>query len=363
MKCRITITIGLLIIFTQIIYGGDSSKRLIEPYGFFKLDMTYSSALMAGGNFAKWVNPYAEDRTPNTNITVKQSRFGFNLKQNNVTAKLEIDFYGVGSAENKAGPMLRKAYADIALKNFNIRFGQDSDVISPLVPSTHNYSVAWWAGNIGYRRPMLKIYHTKDKLSWTIALARNIGGDVNGDGIDDGTAGILPELQGRLAYKISPQITIGVSSHFGIEDTLGTDGKYETWSGNIDYSLKINKKMSVEGELFTGVNLASKLGSIGNPSTVDGLSTMGGWINMKMKLCKNVSTAIGASLEDPDDKDLMIGYKSKNYMAFGNFYYNLKPGFKSGLEISYWNTEYKTDVDRYTNYDGIRTQIVFLYIF
>ncbi len=361
MKYRLILMTGLLILSVQTTYGENCSSKSIEPYGFFKLDMTYSSALMAGGNFAKWVNSYAENRTPNTNITIKQSRFGFNFKRSDVTAKLELDFYGVGSAENKAGPMLRKVYADVKLDKFHLRFGQDADVISPLVPATHNYSVAWWAGNIGYRRPMLKIYRTHNNLSWTLALARNIGGDNNGDGLDDGTVGILPEIQGRLGYNVSPSLKIGISSHYGIEDTLGTDGKYQTWSGNIDFSIRINSKITIEGESFTGVNLASKLGSIGNPNTVEGLKTSGGWINVKFKPYQTVVSAIGISLEDPSNEELPIGYRSKNYMAFGNFYYNLKQGFQCGLEISYWNTEYKIETDTYSIYDGVRTQIVFLY--
>ena len=362
MKSRLIIMIGIIILFIQTSYGDNTLKKTIEPYGYFKLDMTYSAALMAGGNFAKWVNIYSKDRIPNTNITANQSRFGFNLNNDNITSKLEFDFYGVNSAENKAGLMLRKAYTDVNLDYFHLRIGQDSDVISPLVPATHNYSVAWWAGNIGYRRPMLKIYQNYNNLSWTLALARNIGGDSNGDGIDDGTVGILPELQGRLGYNISQNIKFGISSHYGIEDTLGTNGKYQTWSGNIDFAFNINSKILIEGEAFTGVNLSSKLGCIGNTNTVKGLKTKGGWINIKLNPSEKFVSAAGISLENPNDEDIGIGYRSKNYMAFGNFYYSLVKGFKYGLEVSYWNTEYKTELKKYNSYDGIRVQIVFLYI-
>jgi hypothetical protein len=74
------------------------------------------------------------------------------------SGKLEIDFYG-GGPENKNLPMMRHAFMklDWPKRGFSILAGQTSDVISPLVPSTVNYSVAWWVGDIGYRRPQLRL--------------------------------------------------------------------------------------------------------------------------------------------------------------------------------------------------------------
>ena len=71
---------------------------------------------------------------------------------------IEIDFYG-GGAENKPRPQLRHAYADIAWvdSGWNMLAGQTWDLISPLNPWTLNYSVAWWAGNIGFRRPQIRL--------------------------------------------------------------------------------------------------------------------------------------------------------------------------------------------------------------
>ena len=77
------------------------------------------------------------------------------------TGKLDL-FYGAGGAENKAEIMMRHAFfkLDWPQERFSIIAGQTSDVISPLLPDTINYSVAWWSGNIGYRRPQIRI--TKD---------------------------------------------------------------------------------------------------------------------------------------------------------------------------------------------------------
>ena len=77
---------------------------------------------------------------------------------------------------------MRHAYLklDWPKSRFNIIAGQTSDVISPLYPQTVNYSVGWWTGNIGYRRPQLRFTKAmrinKDvDLKLEGAFARTIG--------------------------------------------------------------------------------------------------------------------------------------------------------------------------------------------
>ena len=353
--------IVLYAIFSILLYADENcdNKLTIKPYGFFKFDMSYDSDLMSAGNFARWANPNSDDAIPTTNMTAKQSRFGMNISKGDINGKVEIDFYGVGSAENKGGVLLRKAYAEAKFENFALRVGQDSDVISPLVPSTVNYPVAWWAGNIGYRRPMLKLFGIVNTINWTIALARNIGGDLGGDGIDDGAAGILPEVQGRLATTILENYTIGFSGHYAQLDGLVDDGKYESWSGNVDLNLNITSTISVSGEAFVGHNIAGMLGGIANASTVDGVETQGGWINLKIKPNKDLSLSAGLSMDDPCDCDLEDGMRSKNTMIFANVYQNILQGFLIGFEVSNWTTEYK-NMDTAS---ALRGQLAFLYKF
>jgi len=321
--------------------------------------MSYDNDLMSAGNFARWATPNSGEAIPATNITAKQSRFGMDIKKSNISGKVEIDFFGVGSAENKGGVLLRKAYAEAKFDNFNLRVGQDSDVISPLVPSTINYPVAWWAGNIGYRRPMLKMYGTQKRANWTVALARNIGGDLNGDGIDDGSAGLLPEVQGRLGLTLLDNYSVGLSGHFAQLDTLGEVGKYKSWSANLDLDFKITPKITISGEAFVGSNIAGMLGGIANASTFDGIDTQGGWVNLNIKPNSKHSLSIGFSMDDPCDCDLNEGARAKNTMLFANLYHDILQGFLFGFEMSYWTTEYKNmDTE-----SALRGQFAFLYNF
>lgn len=336
------------------------SKLLIQPYGYFKLNMSYDSDLLSIGNFARWALPNSTGAAiPTTNISTKESRFGMLINKGNISGKVEIDFYGIGSAENKAGILFRKAYAEAKFDNITIRAGQDSDVISPLVPATINYPVAWWAGNIGYRRPMLKIFGDKKLVSWTFALARNIGGDLNNDGIDDGSAAVLPEFQGRIAFKIFDNHSIGLSGHFAKLDTIGTNSKYESWSANVDLNLKITPKIILSGEAFVGSNIAGMLGGIANPSTFDGIDTQGGWINLKVTPMQKYTLSMGMSFDDPCDSDLNNEARSKNTMIFLNIYHDILEEFLVGFEVSYWSTEYKN----MKNASAMVGQVAFRYNF
>lgn len=354
--------ITIISIFSILLSADENCSTKLEftPYGFFKFDISVDSDLMSAGNFARWAVPNSDESIPTTNITAKQSRFGMNIAKGDIAGKVEIDFYGVGSAENKGGVLLRKAYVEAKFENFTLRAGQDSDIISPLVPSTINYPVAWWAGNIGYRRPMVKIFGNCNVISWTLGIARNIDGDLGeGDGIDDGAAGILPEVQGRIATTLMDNYTIGFSGHFAQLDGLEDVGKYESWSGNIDLNFTLTPNISISGEAFLGSNIAGMLGGIGNASTIEGVETQGGWINLKVKPNQDISLSIGASMDDPYDEDLKDGMRSKNTMIFANAYQNILQGFLIGLEISNWTTEYK-NMDTAT---ALRGQIAFLYKF
>ncbi len=95
-----------ILTFSLLINAQDcksEDKLSIQPYGYFKFDMSYDSDLMSVGNFARWATPNSGDAIPTTSITAKQSRFGMNINKGDISGKLEIDFYGVGSAENKGG--------------------------------------------------------------------------------------------------------------------------------------------------------------------------------------------------------------------------------------------------------------------
>ncbi len=157
-----------------------------ELYGYIKLDAAWDSARSSVGNFARWVE--SEGQNPEDDqlsLTVKQTRLGLKFMGSRdselvTSGRVEFDFFASAS-ENKPELMLRHAYLKLAQPSgWEVLAGQASDVISPLYQLTINYTAGWWQGNIGYRRPQLRVTRELEcgssarKLE--LALARTISG-------------------------------------------------------------------------------------------------------------------------------------------------------------------------------------------
>jgi hypothetical protein len=325
--------------------GGAAADTSIDWYGYFKLDMAYDSARSSHGNFAMWTRDHAADEaTAITSLTARQTRLGINVAREQMKGKLEFDFYGAPSAENKSFIQLRKAYVDLPLGAFTLRAGQDSDLMSPLVPSTINYTVCWGVGNIGYRRPQVRVYKQSGSVYLGVALARNISPDLNGDGIVDGDAG-TPVVQGRVAYGMQSgdmKITVGGSGHYGIMDSPGAaEEDYNSWSANGDVKVVVNSQLTVLGEVYTGSNMATYFGSILNADTAAGLASLGGWANLQYRASDLVALSLGGALDSVDEDDLTdAGARSRNMVVYGNAQYDLGSGVKTGIEVSHWTTKF-----------------------
>jgi len=351
----------------------------IQLYGYIKLDASYDDSRTTTGNYVKWVDSEASGNNDNEfNITARQTRLGLNIAgplQDGLktSGKVEIDFYG-GTAENKPEPMLRHAYMklDWPEKRFDIIAGQTWDVISPLNPSTLNYSVAWWAGNIGYRRPQLRLTKgfevNKDvDIKLEGALARAIGDDELSStaGAKSGEDAGFPIIQARASvtapmFGYKPA-TVGFSGHWGEEEYGSKD--VDTWSVNLDYSQPVNEWLTVKGELFTGENLDAYLGGIGqgvNTSASNrAIGSKGGWVAASLGPWDKWRFNTGFSVDEVDDADVDAGDRTLNRSIFANMIYAFNKNTEMGLELSQWHTERKNTRDS----DSLRVQTSFVYKF
>ena len=356
----------------------------IQLYGRLKVDAAYDSSRTTTGNYVKWVDSESTNKNDNEfNLTANETRFGINItgpEDDSVktSGRVEVDFYG-GDAENKSHLMMRHAYMkmDWPEDRFDVIAGQTSDVISPLYPSTLNYSVAWWAGNIGYRRPQIrltKIFGLNNDVDLNLqgAVARTIGRDDLTDSETGEDAG-FPSFQGRVGLTFPfvgyKPTTVGFSSHWGREEydinTSGGHKRFDSWSINLDLTQPVNKWLTIKGELFTGENLSAYLGGIGqgvNTDTYKEIGSRGGWIAANLGPWDKWSFNIGASIDDVDDDDLTGGsdYKREyNRSIFGNVIYSINKNIQIGFELSQWHTEYKGERDA----DNLRAQTSLIYNF
>ncbi len=358
-----------------------NSKLKIELYGKLKLDMAYDTARTNPGNFARWVESEAVGNDDNQlNITARETRLGLRFRGPDsdsikVTGVVEVDFYE-GGAENKSRLMMRHAYLQLDWKDFDMSLiaGQTWDAFSPLNAPTINYSVAWWVGNIGYRRPQLRI--TKrftaaegHKLTLTGAVARNIGRASGFDPGDSGEDSGTPVFEGRVGYAFpmaGKSAAMGFSGHWGREEydtnSAGDNLEFDTWSMNFDILLPLADGVLVKGEVFRGQNLDAFLGGIGqgvNLATGEEISSTGGWVSLSLSPWDKWRFNLAGSMDDPDDEDLGDGARSLNSSFWGNFAYDLTESVWIGVEVGYWKTEYKNLADG----DSLRTQMALVYTF
>jgi hypothetical protein len=359
----------------------------VQFYGRLKLDAAYDSSRTDVGNYIKWVRPQTSiiNEHGEFNITANETRLGLNIsgpesEAVKTSGRLEIDFYG-GGAENKSNPMLRHAYLNIEWpeEKFSILAGQTSDVISPLFPYTLNYSVAWWAGNIGYRRPQIRltksyaIGHDVD-LKLEAAATRNIGISGNFVVRDAGEDSGIPGVQARASVKFpwlkEQPTTIGVSGHWAKEkhytSATGADHTYDSWSLNLDVTQPINKWLAVKGELFTGQDLSAYLGGIGNGvNTVLGreIASKGGWVAASLTPNPKWNFNFGITVDDPKNSNLAgmpaTDARVYNRSIFGNAIYSINKNTEVGFELSQWRTDYRGG----GNENAIRAQTSFIYKF
>ena len=358
------------------------AKPKIELYGYIKLDASYDDSTIEAGNFARWVaSPSTIESHDHFNMTARQTRLGMRIHRERdgnliVKGRVEIDFYGGGS-ENKNQPMLRHGYAEIEWpdKGLNLKAGQTSDLISPLVPTTINYPVAWWAGNIGYRRPQLRLTKTvktgeTSSVSLAAAISRSIGDDFGklepGDsGADSG----IPTIQLAISRQFSlsgRSAGVGISGHYGKEELRERLGdpvpEFDSWSIGLDYSLPLSSKVTLKGELWSGQDLDDYLGGIGqgiNRASGEAIEASGGWLAIESKPHPRSFVGIGASIDDPDDDGLVPGSRSKNASIWVNYLYTVRTYLRTGVEVSHWSTDY---LER-ENDSALRVQGTLIYSF
>ncbi|MCP4723895.1 MAG: hypothetical protein GY863_02605 [bacterium] len=355
----------------QVVSSNEPKGFKIKPYGFFKLDMAYDQARAYPGNFAFWLLdvPESSDKDDEFNLTARQTRMGANFSSDEfegktVTGKIEVDFYG-GGAENKNFLMLRHGYVKVDFKNFFILAGQTSDVISPLVPSTVNYTVLWNSGDIGYRHPQFQFGNTaKEGVAFVGAVSRNIAGDVDGDGNDDGEDNPFPTFQARLSLLKSGKYNIGVSGHYGKMEFVkdGEESSYESYSANLHFTYTFTKEFSIKGEAFTGKTLNQYFGGIGqgyNSTLGKEVETSGGWVNASVKASDKTDFNFGYGIDKPKKDTLSDGFRDKNQTIFANTYTKIAFNTSFGLEVSYLTTGYSNgDSSRETSSVRVQTTLL-----
>ena len=373
-KVKSLLLFAALISFSTVNINAETNNLKIEPYGYFKFDMAYDQARTNNGNYVFWVNnpDSGGNKDSEFNMTARQTRLGTNLSYEGlegrkVTSRFEFDFYG-GGAENKNILMMRHGYVKVDFGKYYLLAGQTSDVISPLVPTTVNYTVLWNCGNVGYRHPQVQFGNiVKNGIEVVGALTINIPGDSDGDGNDDGEDSSLPTVQARFSY-INSKVNIGISGHYGLmeyRNNVGKNDDYNSYSLNLHLNYILTNAFSLKGEFLTGKTLNQYFGGIGqgfNYHLEKEVKTSGGWINASFKAGKNTSCNLGVSIDQPEkDKKLRFPEINYNRCIFGNVFMKIAHNTSFAIEISKWTTGHYKDEGGEKKISNLRFQTAIIF--
>jgi len=140
----------------------------------------------------------------------------------------------------------------------------------------------------------------------------------------------------------------------------------------VDVSVPLGDMFSVKGQYFTGKNLATYFGGIGQgiaetpvetgrSTELVEIETSGWWAQLTMAPAAGWKINVGASTDDPEipENDTAGNEYEKNTVYYGNVLWSVAPAAVIGAEYASIETEYVGG----ESYSDGRMQLSFLYKF
>ena len=332
---------------------GKSLESLgLHFYGHFKLDTSRDTAETNFGNTAFFVKNYRSgEKDEEINMTARHTRLGLNWYGSEIDGikafgNIEFDFLGKSIQKNTETQELQPA---VRLRHGFMRFdfqggwsllaGQTWDAFAPINMKKLNTMVGWGQGNIGFRRPQLRVSKRfavggDTDMTAAFALARPVARDldIDGDSQDDGEDRGVPDLQAHVGLVMpgssGKPIRIGLGGFVGWREvgengtTMMSDETYKSYAAVCDFSVPLRKNLDLIGEAWQGRALDGYRAGVWQsysllPSgEVRPIDARGAFANLVWKPHRKWRFVAGAGVDDPIDKDLCGGQLGREHCGF-----------------------------------------------
>lgn len=353
-----------------------ASKFRATLYGYLKLDAVYDTHQTANGDIAFHVLPKSEGRSdPQFNMTARESRLGVRVGAVETgdwlaSGVFEADLYGGGSA-NSPVPRLRLAYVDLTRGGWNLRAGQDWDTFVSVIPRSLDFGTLAHQGALGLRRAQVRAtrwFGEPGEHRWEtrFAVARTIGQDLDGGGIDDGADSALPTVQWNVLHHGPSGWRAGLSGHVGRELVDSGPGaqheRYDTWSVIASFAVPVGERWLLAGTLWKGSNLDTYFGGVGqgvNRARGVSIDAQGGFVQAAFNPTAAWNFNFTVGLDDPDDRHLSAGMRSSNRHFSVSTYWQWNPAVRFAFQLTHLTTGYAARADA----DALRLHSAVFFVF
>ena len=343
------------------------SKYRVRFSGIVLLNTAVTRGSVDNLDFPQVATP---PRTPDTSGSfsgsLRQSQigieaFGPDIAGARTSANVKFDFAGgfPNTPNGAAFGIVRLRTGTIRLdwSDTSIVAGQDSLFFAPLTPTTLSslaIPALSYAGNLWSWTPQIRIEHRvalsdNSKLLLQAGILDSLTGDVPRQTYRLPTAG---ERSGQPAYAthisyvrraFGKDLILGVGGYYGRQN-WGFGRNVDGWAGLTDITVPLGNFFSLTGEFYRGRAVGGLGGGIGQsilisgliaaPGTsVHGLDSMGGWMQLKFKPKTNFEVNFAYGQDNPFASELRYfpasahyygSLLSRNQSPFVNFIYRIR---------------------------------------
>ena len=301
--------------------------------------------------------------------------FGPDMAGARTSANVKFDFAGgfPNTPNGAAFGIVRLRTGTIRLdwSDTSIVAGQDSLFFAPLTPTTLSslaIPALSYTGNLWSWTPQIRIEHRvalsdNSKLLFQAGILDSLTGNVPQQNYRLPTAG---ERSGQPAYAthiayvrraFGKDLILGVGGYYGRQN-WGFGRNIDGWAGLTDVTLPLGNLFSLTGEFYRGRAVGGLGGGIGqsilisgpiaNPGTsVQGLDSMGGWMQLKFKPKTNFEVNFAYGQDNPFASELRSfpatayyygSSLSRNQSPFVNFIYRVRSDVLFSIEYRHLQT-------------------------
>ncbi len=353
-----------------------TSQFGIHFYGKIKTDFIHDTNTLGSDELITFIPQFADGESQ-TSFTARETRLGLSIGGPrvgdwSVSGRFESDFYGSAQSGGSGSLRIRLAYAELANGPTSIRVGQDWIPVASMNPSTTNFTIMGYAGNLWNRVPQVTVRQQFDeRFSGLISVYRYRDADDTENFCDTDLE--MPWIGGKLGYI--PYRTDGGAAAF-----IGFSGAWRKGDVNgisvnptllaVEFNFP-SDRVDLKGEIYWGNGLGPEYLHKGGAFNTVGyeIETHGGFVQLGLQAAEQTRFHIGYGLDNPRDEDVLkCGPANPNYpiadnfyrrnsYLFGNITRQIGPGLSTIMEGTWVDTDWSTG-----GHDGFRLQGSMIYV-